>query len=125
MAICQSSRCVNGVCVGAELHGACLDPFGCNPGLFCNATLAVPICEKPNKAGNFCGKPNYDLACENGSLCLNGLCTKQFSLDDGAKVTDCATQGTLCKSGACYDNLCVRVPYSEKSVPMQCEDNDS
>ena len=102
---CQSGLCSSNKCIVKKEGEACTENSNCGEGLYCRTKDDAGTCQKFLKEGDECVSDDYDyLECQTGFFCnLNRdntkkVCTKKYSLDDGAKVVD----SSLCKSGSKY-----------------------
>ena len=103
---CQSGLCSSNKCIVKKEGEACTEYNNCGKGLYCRKKDDAGTCQKFLKEGDECESADYDdLECQTGFSCsLNRdntkkVCTKKYSLDDGAKVDD---HSSLCKSGSIY-----------------------
>ncbi len=105
---CQSGLCSSNKCIVKKEGEACTEYRNCGEGLYCRTKDDAGTCQKFLKEGDECESADYDyLKCQTGFSCsLNRdntkmVCTKYYSLDDGAKVDD--DHSSLCKSGSIYN----------------------
>ena len=103
---CQSGLCSSNKCIVKKEGEACTENSNCGEGLYCRKKDDAGTCQKFLKEGDECVSDDYDyLKCQTGFSCsLNRdntkkVCTKKYSLDDGAKVDG---YSSLCKSGSIY-----------------------
>ena len=125
---CQSGLCSSNKCIVKKEGEACTENSNCGEGLYCRKKDDAGTCQKFLKEGDVCESDDYDyLECQTGFSCsLNRdntkkVCTKKYSLDDGAKVDD----SFVCKSGSKYNkdgqNYCATI----KSQSQCKEDSGS
>ena len=104
---CQSGLCSSNKCIVKKEGEACTKNSNCGEGLYCRKKDDAGTCQKFLQEGDECESADYDyLKCQTGFSCsLNRdntkkVCTKKYSLDDGAKVDG---YSSLCKSGSTYE----------------------
>ena len=104
---CQSGLCSSNKCIVKKEGEACTENSNCGEGLYCRTKDDAGTCQKFLKEGDECESTDYDyLKCQTGFFCsLNRdntkkVCTKKYSLDDGAKID--YDNSSLCKSGSKY-----------------------
>ena len=95
---CLSGVCNANVCIGKIKGESCLRASDCIYGFTCRKDSDNNYkCLEPITTGNKC---EIDTDCVHESGCLNNICTKYFSLENGEKGSDISNQYlSFCKSG--------------------------
>ena len=131
---CFSLNCHNDVCQGKSDGSECSSPFECNYGRTCrrnlNEAISTSKCLEPVKEGEKC---ELDTDCVLECGCLNGICTKYFSLDNNEKTNglDYGSDFNFCKSGYVNEvGVCMNISLANDitecsdSSPCEYEYND-
>ena len=113
---CIYSNCFKGVCQGLLSSSPCNDTGQCSPGHRCeygNCKVLLPLGPSDGNGNN--GNCTLDSDCVNNGVCDNGNCYEYFSKDETETVQVCQDGVSLiCKSGLCYNNICLSEKMTSK-----------
>jgi hypothetical protein len=125
---CTSNKCINGVCQGTLVGGACGSTTECDVGLFCVSKNYRFTCQAQI--------PMYEYGCGTDFDCLPyagckllpsgppGMCVPYFSLANGTATTCNNGLSLLCTSGACsgtgFSGVCTTAPVSIQALGTPC-----
>lgn len=121
---CISNMCTSHRCTGVLVNQSCdSESKLCNPGLFCNSSN---ICEDVNHSPSCAGNAQ----CNSSSVCLFGVCTRKFTLANGANTTLPGSSkygySEACMSGFAFENqtlqsaVCGVPPVSSGALLAKC-----
>jgi hypothetical protein len=105
---CVQGECVGNVCTDSLPNAKCTSEINCPIGYSCrlnSSNATEPVCLPLLATGVACEKT---VDCSADSACLNKVCTKYFTQEDGVDVASAAhpSQNLLCKSGFAMDTIC-------------------
>ena len=124
----MSGDCLNGICSGTAVGGACGSSNECEVGLFCTSKNFQFTCQPLIAAYEFgCGS-DFDCVqycgCRFGLNGPPGMCYPYFSLGNGNTTTCTSGQSLLCSTGACYGTgfagICTTAPASSLALGTPC-----
>ena len=91
---CLSNKCENKKCSSAPTGGNCTSHYECEKGNFCDTD---GTCKAQLSSGGDC-KNKDEFSCPNDEGCLDGKCTKYYSLTKGTK----SDKAEFCQSSFIY-----------------------
>jgi hypothetical protein len=93
---CQSTTCVNDICIGRQLGQSCDNDTDCDVGLFCSS---IGFCIPQQQVGQNCSR---DVECSNNCACSLGTCVYYYSFDNFLP----ANNSVVCASGYVFNGTC-------------------
>ena len=118
---CFSKKCLGSKCQGVFLGGKCVNPFDCQPGLYCGSNNT---CQRAAQFNESCSA----IPCDTYTYCLNGVCTLLYSQKIGKpavlenpKLMD--GYSPVCKSGfarTINGQVICYYPPTSSVIPRKC-----
>jgi hypothetical protein len=116
---CASGVCGNGTffqtCIGKAFNTTCESTIECESELYCD--LSQKKCQYQKSESSTC---KLDEECENLSGCLNGICTRYWSLPGLTSIGNSQLAEIYCESGFQYNGQCMS-PVNLDDLPYNCE----
>jgi hypothetical protein len=112
---CGSNRCDNKICIGKPLNAACNSTVECATSFFCDTKRNLCAPQK-----NMTESCSFEDECSNEGGCLNGKCTKYWSLPSYSNISSPALAEWYCQSGFSYKGYCM-TPINIDSLPFACD----
>jgi hypothetical protein len=111
---CSSNNCVNNTCIGKDLGSSCNNSTECSWSYYCESSSHK--CERRKQEGLSC---RIDEECVNDSECLNGKCTKLYSLKAGESVLP-FNRSQFCFSNYSLNGICEDL-LNDGNAPYFCD----
>ena len=119
---CYSKKCKDKKCEGIKENEECNSTSQCDYGKVCRKSNNKNICTTPLKENDDC---TNEKECDNEFGCLNGKCTKYFSIKNGEVIgLDYNDYLSFCESGFADENgECKNLTLNENQ--LECNEENS
>lgn len=111
---CGSNKCIDNKCIGKPLDSMCNKSNECAKSFFCDTKKN--LCAPQKNINESC---SLEDECDNIGGCLNGKCTKYWSLPSNTNISSLELAEWYCNSGYSYKGQCM-TPINMDSLPLSC-----